>query len=90
MTIIVNSIGIFHVVPLCMWACNSLSLIIFLTMSFHIHPLSIPHFIRTQKANLLLVAPSCALSIVRLTCQIIEIDCCFMVPPLLQPIPSSI
>ena len=88
--ILFKPIEICHVLPFCTWACNSFSFLLFLTMSFHINPISIPHFIRTQKANMHLVAPSFTLIIVRLTSQILELDRCIMVPSSLQPINLSI
>ena len=88
--IIVNSIKIFQVVPLCKWAFNSLSLLIFISVYFHSQPLSIPHFIQTKKSNLLLVMPSCELNISCLSVQSLELDFWLTVTSLLQPVPCSI
>ena len=85
--ILFNSIEIFHVVPLFMWACNSIFLLIFLTpVSFRSHTLSISYFVRTQKANLLHVAPSISLNLVHLAGRSLDIYLCLTVPPSLQPI----
>ena len=48
MIILVNSIEIFNLVPLCTWAWNSLLLLLLISMYFHIQLLSIPHFIQNQ------------------------------------------